>query len=279
MSTTEPGSPLAVRDGGVARGVGDGGAASPPAVGPDLHIQLQGVEMRFRDFTALSDIGFGVRRGQIAVIIGGSGAGKTTLLRILIGLLRPTRGSVLIDGEDIARMSEHELQKVRAKFGMVFQYSALLDSLTVLENVALPLKEHERLGARALTERCVQMLESLDLIGVEQRYPNELSGGMRKRVALARALIRHPSIVVYDEPASGLDPLTARLVDDLILSTRERFGVTSLVISHDMAQAMRLADQLLVLDKGRLVEDGPPHELRARPDSLAAKYFNASQAR
>lgn len=242
------------------------------------HIAFERVDMRFGELTALSEVSFSVRRGEIAVIIGGSGAGKTTLLRVIIGLLRPTGGSVKIEGEDIARMSERELQRIRAKFGMVFQYSALLDSLTVLENVALPLKEHEKLSANALRERCVRMLESLELTGVEERYPNELSGGMRKRVALARALIRHPSIVVYDEPASGLDPLTARLVDDLILSTRDRFGVTSVVISHDMAQAMRLADHLLVLDKGRLVEDGPPRELRDRAGGLAAKFFVASQA-
>jgi phospholipid/cholesterol/gamma-HCH transport system ATP-binding protein len=127
-------------------------------------------------------------------------------------------------------------------------------------------------------ERCLHMLESLELSGVEGDYPDELSGGMRRRVALARALIRNPSIVVYDEPASGLDSLTARLVDELILNTREKHGVTSVVISHDMAQAMRLADHLLVLDKGRLVEDGPPRVLRDRPGSLTAKFFAASQA-
>lgn len=242
----------------------------PPA------ISFEGVTMRFGDFTALSEISFEVKRGQIAVLIGGSGSGKTTLLRIMIGLLCPSSGAVRIDGQDIARMSERQLQRVRAKFGMVFQYSALLDSLSVLENVALPLKEHERLAAEARKERCLAMLESLQLSGVEDRFPGELSGGMRKRVALARALIRQPSIVVYDEPASGLDPLTARLVDDLILSTRERFGVTSIVISHDMVEAMKLADQLLVLDKGRLVEDGTPRELRDRPGSLAARFFGAS---
>lgn len=245
---------------------------------PDAHIDLDHVAVRFGAFEALSDINFKVRRGEIAVIIGGSGAGKTTLLRVIIGLLRPTQGAVKIDGEDIARDAERQLQRVRAKFGMVFQYSALLDSLTVLENVALPLKEHERLSSSAVKERCLQMLESLELSGVEGRYPDELSGGMRKRVALARALIRSPSIVVYDEPASGLDPLTARLVDELILTTREKHGVTSVVISHDMAQAMRLADHLLVLDKGRLVEDGQPRVLRDRLDSLTAKFFAASQS-
>jgi len=244
---------------------------------PDpLHVRLQHVRMEFMDNCVLSDVSFAVRRGEVAVVIGGSGAGKTTLLRIIVGLLRPTSGGVFIDGEDIAAMGERKLQRVRAKCGMVFQYSALLDSLTVLENVALPLEEHERLNAAELKQRVLRMLESLDLAGTEERYPSELSGGMRKRVALARALIRQPSLIVYDEPASGLDPVTARLVDDLILRTRDRFGVTSIVISHDMAQAMKLADRMYVLDKGTLVADGTPQELKAQAGGLAAKFFAAS---
>jgi len=241
------------------------------------HVRLQHVRMDFADHCVLSDVSFAVQRGHIGVIIGGSGAGKTTLLRIIVGLLRPTSGAVFIDGDDIAAMSERALQKVRAKCGMVFQYSALLDSLTVFENVELPLKEHEKLTAAERSQRISSMLESLDLAGTEQRHPSELSGGMRKRVALARALIRQPSLIVYDEPASGLDPLTARLVDDLILRTRDRFGVTSIVISHDMAQAMKLADRMYVLDRGRLVADGTPRELEAEGGSLAAQFFAASR--
>jgi phospholipid/cholesterol/gamma-HCH transport system ATP-binding protein len=226
----------------------------------------------------LEDISFKVRRGQIAVIIGGSGAGKTTLLRIMVGLLRPSHGAVRIDGQDIARLSEAALQKARAKWGMVFQYSALLDSLNVLENVTLPLKEHQKLTAAELRREGLAMLEALELGGTEDSFPNELSGGMKKRVALARALIRKPSLIVYDEPASGLDPLTARLVDELILRTRERFGVTSIVISHDMAQAKKLADRVYVLDKGRLAAEGTFEELKANASGLAAKFFEASRA-
>ena len=233
--------------------------------------------MEFADNCVLSDVSLAVRRGEIAVVVGGSGAGKTTLLRIIVGLVRPTSGAVLIDGDDIASMSERALQRVRAKCGMVFQYSALLDSLTVFDNVALPLNEHEKLTAAELKRRVATMLESLGLAGTEERYPSELSGGMRKRVGLARALIRQPSLIVYDEPASGLDPLTARLVDDLILQTRDRFGVTSIVISHDMAQAMKLADRMYVLDKGRLVAEGTPQELKAEAGGLAAKFFEASR--
>lgn len=243
---------------------------------PPDPVELADVSLSFGDFVALSDVSLRVRRGDIAVIIGGSGAGKTTLARIIVGLLRPTSGAVYVDGEDIARLSQRELFRVRTKFGMVFQYSALLDSMTVRENVALPLEEHERLNAHDLDERVLSMLAAVDLEGSENLYPSELSGGMRKRVALARALIRRPKILVYDEPASGLDPLSARKVDELILRTRERFDVTSVVISHDMTQAFKLADRLYVLDKGRLVAEGPPQELKSQAGSVAEQFYAAS---
>lgn len=241
-----------------------------------VHVELQHVGMRFGQAQVLNDISLRVQRGEIAVIIGGSGTGKTTLLRIIIGLLRPSAGAVLIDGQDIARLSARALHEARAKWGMVFQYSALLDSLNVLDNVTLPLEEHEKLSRKDREARGTEMLESLELGGTEARFPNELSGGMRKRVALARALIRRPSLIVYDEPASGLDPLTARLVDDLILQTRERFGVTSIVISHDMAQAAKLADRVYLLDKGQLAAEGTFAELKGQEGTLAARFIEAS---
>jgi phospholipid/cholesterol/gamma-HCH transport system ATP-binding protein len=270
---------VSIADSSTSNGAISGPGAFSAGVSSVHHVELQSVSMHFPEahVQALSDVSFKVRRGDIGVIIGGSGAGKTTLLRIIIGLLRPTRGAVYIDGEDIVKKSGRELQGLRVKWGMVFQYSALLDSLTVLENVALPLKEHEKLTETQRQLRVRRMLGLLDLADTEERYPNELSGGMRKRVALARALIRHPSLIVYDEPSSGLDPLTARLVDDLILRTRDRFGVTSIVITHDMVQAIKLADRLYVLDKGHLVAAGAPLELTAQPDSLAAKFFEAGR--
>jgi phospholipid/cholesterol/gamma-HCH transport system ATP-binding protein len=240
-------------------------------------IQLEDVGVRFGDTVALDGISFSIKRGEIAVIIGGSGAGKTTLARVIVGLLQPTRGRVLIEGEDMTALQGRALRRVRAKFGMVFQYSALLDSMSVLDNVALPLVEHEKLSPREVDERARAMLESLDLSGCEELLPSQISGGMRKRVALARALIRRPSILVYDEPASGLDPVGARHVDDLIRATRDRFGVTSVVITHDMTQAFSLATCLHVLDKGRLVASGPPAELRRHSGSLAARFFEASR--
>jgi phospholipid/cholesterol/gamma-HCH transport system ATP-binding protein len=248
----------------------------PAAAGVDP-IELVDVGVRFGDNVALDGISFSVKRGEIAVIIGGSGAGKTTLARVIVGLLQPTRGAVFIEGEDMTAMHGRELRRVRAKFGMVFQYSALLDSMTVLENVGLPLVEHETLTQREIDARARALLDSLDLTGCEDLLPSEISGGMRKRVALARALIRRPSILVYDEPASGLDPVGARHVDELIRTTRDRFGVTSLVITHDMTQAFSLATHLHVLDRGRLVASGPPAELRRDAGSLAARFFEASR--
>lgn len=237
---------------------------------------MRGVGMRFGSHRVLEGVDLDVRRGQIAVVIGGSGSGKTTLLRIIIGLLRPTSGRVLIDGEDIAGLGERDLQRVRAKTGMVFQYSALLDSLTVMDNVALPLREHEGLRGDALKDRVHDMLASLGLQGTEGRFPAELSGGMRKRVSLARALIRRPSLIVYDEPASGLDPITARHVDDLIEETRDTHGVTSIVISHSMPQAVRLADRMHVLDGGRVAAEGSVDALR-RAGGIATAFFEASR--
>ncbi|HTV17322.1 MAG TPA: ATP-binding cassette domain-containing protein [Polyangiaceae bacterium] len=246
------------------------------AVGADP-IELDAVGVSFGDTVALAGISLSVKRGEIAVIIGGSGAGKTTLARVIVGLLQPTSGTVFIEGENMTAMDGRELRRVRAKFGMVFQYSALLDSMTVLDNVGLPLLEHEKLSRSDVDERARRMLERLELTGCEDLLPSQISGGMRKRVALARALIRRPSILVYDEPASGLDPLAARHVDDLIRSTRDRFEVTSVVITHDMTQAFSLATCLHVLDKGRLVASGAPAELRQQVGSLAARYFEASR--
>lgn len=240
---------------------------------------VEGVTQRFGDVLALSDISFDVPPGEIAVVIGGSGAGKTTLLRILIGLDRPTAGSVKIDGQDITRLSERALHQVRRKFGMVFQSAALLDSLNVLENVALPLREHTRLNEREVKERVRATLDALELGAIEGRLPSQLSGGMRKRVGIARALMLNPDILLYDEPTSGLDPLTARIVDQLIEKTRDRFGVTSVVISHDMAETQLIADRVLLLHQGRLHDQGTARALRAKQDSLAGRFFEASLIR
>lgn len=240
------------------------------------HIVVEHLEKSFGETVVLKDINVRIRRSDVTVIIGGSGAGKTTLLKILIGLDRPTGGSISIDGLDITKLSERELNKVRRRFGMVFQYSALLDSMNVLENVAFPLREHTKLKEREIRDRVREKLGVLGLENTEQRYPSELSGGMRKRVALARALMLDPEAILYDEPTSGLDPITSRKVDDLILETRQRFGVTSIVISHDMAGALRMADHIVLLSKGKIAASGQPRDLVGEGAELLREFIDSS---
>ncbi len=236
-------------------------------------VVLKDIKKSFNGNEVLKGIDFVAHRKETTVIIGGSGAGKTTLLRLIVALEKPTSGQILIDGEDIVPMSERDLNKVRMKFGMVYQYAALLDSFSVMENVSFPLVEHTKLKKKDMEEKVMEKLKILGLSpGDEKKFPNELSGGMRKRVGLARALMLEPPILVYDEPTSGLDPLSSRMVDDLIEETRERFNVTSIVISHDIASCFRIAHQALLLIQGKVAARGTPDEL-AHGDSEVAKEF------
>jgi phospholipid/cholesterol/gamma-HCH transport system ATP-binding protein len=243
---------------------------------PEPQILVEELEKRFGETRVLQGVNMRVERGEVAVIIGGSGAGKTTLLRVLIGLERPTSGRVVVAGVDIAALSERELNRARRKFGMVFQYSALLDSMNVFDNVAFPLREHTQLKQREIKDKVLDKLKVLGLEGTSQRFPSQLSGGMRKRVGLARALMLEPEVLMYDEPTSGLDPITARMVDEMILDTRERFGVTSVVISHDMAGAIEIADRIFVLAKGRVAASGTPRELAEGDNAIVREFIGSS---
>jgi phospholipid/cholesterol/gamma-HCH transport system ATP-binding protein len=240
-------------------------------------VVLKEVRKRFGENEVLRGVDMVCRKNQTTCIVGGSGAGKTTLLRLIVGLDKATGGQIYIDGEDIVPMGERELNRVRQKFGMVYQYAALLDSITVLDNVAFPLVEHTSLRA---AERRAKVLDKLTILGLDEsvlpKFPAELSGGMRKRVGLARALMLEPPIVVYDEPTSGLDPLTSRTVDDLIEDTRKRFGVTSIVITHDIASCFRIADQAILLSQGRIVASGTPEQLAQGDDELARAFIRES---
>jgi phospholipid/cholesterol/gamma-HCH transport system ATP-binding protein len=250
---------------------------SPPAIPPEDHIFVDDVRKSFGATVVLRGITMHLRRIETAVIIGGSGAGKTTLLRTLIGLEKPSTGHIWVDGEDIAPLSDYEMNRVRQKFGMVFQYAALLDSLTVFENVAFPLREHRKhMKAREVREKVVSMLNLLGLQNKEERMPSELSGGQRKRVGLARALMLEPKILIYDEPTSGLDPLTSRMVDDLIEETRDRFKVTSVVISHDMTSTFRIAHQAFLLIDGQVAASGKPDDLAYGASEIARSFIAAS---
>lgn len=237
------------------------------------HIVVEHLSKRFGSRQVLRDISFSAPRGKTTVILGGSGTGKTTLLRLIVALLKPTSGQIFIDGEDTVPLGERHLNRVRRKFGMVFQYAALLDSLDVLDNVAFPLREHTKLKPSEIRDRVREILGILGLEGTERLFPAELSGGMRKRVGLARALMLKPEIIVYDEPTSGLDPETSRMVDDLIEETRQRFSVTSLVISHDIASTFRIAHQVLMLGKGVIEAIGTPDELATGEKGTLAKRF------
>jgi phospholipid/cholesterol/gamma-HCH transport system ATP-binding protein len=247
-------------------------AKAKPSIREDI-VVLEQVRKAFGGTEVLRGIDLVCKHGETTCIVGGSGAGKTTLLRLVVALEKPTSGRILVDGEDTVPMRERELNRVRQKFGMVYQYAALLDSINVLDNVAFPLIEHTKLSRDEIRQRVVEKLRILELDeSVLKKFPAELSGGMRKRVGLARALMLEPQILVYDEPTSGLDPLTSRAVDDLIDDTRQRFGVTSLVITHDIASCFKLADQALLLTKGQIAARGTPDEL-AHGDNADAREF------
>jgi phospholipid/cholesterol/gamma-HCH transport system ATP-binding protein len=240
-------------------------------------VVLKDVRKTFGDAEVLCGINLVCRRGETTCIVGGSGAGKTTLLRLVVALEKPTSGSIFVEGEDTVPMREKDLNRVRQKFGMVYQYAALLDSINVLDNVSFPLIEHTKLPKAEIRQRVVDKLKILGLDeSVLKKYPAELSGGMRKRVGLARALMLDPPIVVYDEPTSGLDPVTSRAVDDLIDETRRRFGVTSLVITHDIASCFRLADQAVLLNKGQIVARGHPQDLANGENEVARDFIRLS---
>jgi phospholipid/cholesterol/gamma-HCH transport system ATP-binding protein len=240
-------------------------------------VVIKDLRKNFGEQEVLKGLDLVCRRQETTCIVGGSGAGKTTLLRLVVALDKPTSGQIFIDGEDIVPMGERELNHVRTKFGMVYQYAALLDSITVLENVAFPIVEgaaRKRLPRAEIRQRVVDKLGALGLDeSVLPKFPAELSGGMRKRVGLARALMLDPPIVVYDEPTSGLDPLTSRTVDDLIEETRKHFGVTSLVITHDIASCFRIADQAVLLVDGRIAARGTPIELAHGENEMARKFI------
>jgi phospholipid/cholesterol/gamma-HCH transport system ATP-binding protein len=236
-------------------------------------IDIRGLHKSFGANKVLTGIDLSVPAGSTCVILGGSGSGKTVLMKHMIGLLKPDSGEVLIDSEDIVPLGAEGLERVRHKFGMVFQAAALFDSMNVYENVAFPLREHRKLPA---DEEYALVRSKLEIMGlprsVESKYPADLSGGMRKRVGLARAIVMNPKIVLYDEPTTGLDPITTDYVDEMILAAQRELGITSVVISHDVASAFNIANQIAFLSKGVILEQGTPEELLASQQP-AVKIF------
>jgi phospholipid/cholesterol/gamma-HCH transport system ATP-binding protein len=240
------------------------------------HVVIDKLVKVYGDRTVLHGVDLTIDRSETLVIIGGSGAGKSTLVRHLIALERPTSGRIIVDGVDIAALSELELNRARRRFGMVFQKYALFDSMTNYDNVAFPLREQTRLPEREIRERVMAKLRDLGVEHAAQLTPAQISGGMAKRVGIARALVMEPELLIYDEPTSGLDPVTSRTVDDLIEEMREKFGVTSAVITHDMVSAFDIADQIAMLIKGRVVAQGPPAAVLESPHEDVQRFIKAS---
>jgi phospholipid/cholesterol/gamma-HCH transport system ATP-binding protein len=241
-----------------------------------FQIRIRGIEKTFGTHKVLRGIDLDVARGQINIIIGGSGQGKSVLMKHLMGLLKPDSGHIWVDGEDVVPLDDYELNRVRKKFGMLFQYSALFDSLTIEENVAFPLVEHTKMKKPEIHQVVVDRLASLGLRNIERKYPSEISGGMRKRVGLARALVLKPEILLYDEPTTGLDPIATKNVDDMIRDISKETGVTSVVISHDMASTFRIADRISMLHEGKIIESGTPDHILESTNEFVRAFVEMS---
>jgi phospholipid/cholesterol/gamma-HCH transport system ATP-binding protein len=235
-------------------------------------IEIENLTKRFDGNLVLDELCLRVREGETVVVIGRSGCGKSVLLKHIIGLLRPDSGRVVVKGQDLTTLGDRQLDRVRRLFGVVFQGSALFDSLTVAENVAFGLVEHTRISRREVEEKVGRCLEIVGMQGVQSKMPSELSGGMKKRVALARAIAFDPSIILYDEPTTGLDPIMADAINELIISLREKLAVTSIAVTHDMSSAYKIADRIAMLHGGKIVEEGTPEQIERSSNPIVQQF-------
>lgn len=240
----------------------------------EVVIDIRDVHKKFGQRQILSGTSLEIYKGETMVIMGGSGCGKSTLLRHMIGSIRPDKGSVYVMGRDIANMAEEEMDAVKKKFGMLFQSGALFDSLNVKENVAMPLREHTKLDDNIINIMVKMKLELVGLRGFEDLMPAQLSGGMKKRVGLARAMVMDPEIVFYDEPTTGLDPIMAGVIDKLILDLSKKLSITSVVVTHDMKSVFRIADRIAMLHEGRVVQTGLKEEIRNTSNPIVKQFIN-----
>jgi len=236
-------------------------------------IEVSHLKKNFGSHVILDDVSFRVENGESIAIIGRSGGGKSVLLKHLIALLSPDSGQVLIDGEDLCGLNERQLLRVRRKFGMLFQGAALFDSMTVAENVAFALRR-EKLPEDAIKERVARALDVVELSGTEDKRPSELSGGMRKRVGLARAIVYEPQIVLYDEPTTGLDPVVSDSIDKLILRVRDHLKVTTVVVTHDMRNTRRVGQRIMMLHEKKIYVTGTPDEIFNSSDPVVHRFVN-----
>lgn len=240
-----------------------------------MSIQLELVDLHksFKGQKVLDGVELKIEPGKITVIIGKSGSGKSVILKHMIGLIRPDRGAVLVDGVDITRLNDRQLNDVRKDFGMLFQNAALFDSMTVGENVAFPLTEHTRLKDPEISEIVEQKLLQVGLKNVAHKMPSEISGGMKKRVGLARALTLDPKIILFDEPTTGLDPIMTDAIDQLIVDTQKHTGATCVVISHNIESTFKIAHRMAMLYEGKIIESGPPEAFKASKDPALQQFI------
>jgi len=239
-------------------------------------IEIINIHKSFDNNYVLRGVDLGIERGESMVVIGGSGSGKSVLLKHIIGILIPDEGKVLIDGVDLTALKEFELYEVRKKFGMLFQMSALFDSLSVWENVAFGILRNKSVSDREAKAIAIEKLELVGLTGVEDLMPAELSGGMKKRVGLARAIAHEPQILLYDEPTTGLDPIMADAINDLIVTMKNTLSVTSVAITHDMSSAYKIADRIAMLYEGKIIEVGSPDEIKNTANPIVRQFITGS---
>ncbi len=239
-------------------------------------IEIINLTKSFSSSAVLDNLNLVINSGEVIVIIGRSGCGKSVLLKHIIGLIEPDMGQVIVDGNDMTRLEEHEMDKIRLSFGMLFQGAALFDSMTVGENVGFTLREHTDTPEKDIHNKVANSLELVGLKGIEKLMPSELSGGMKKRVGLARAICNDPKIILYDEPTTGLDPIMADAINDLIIDLNNKLSVTSIVVTHDMVSAYKIADRIAMLYKGKIITIGTPDEIKNTKDPIVKQFITGA---
>ena len=243
----------------------------------DIIIEFKGVSKTFGTHEVHKDITLCIPRGKITYIVGPSGTGKSVLLKEMIGLIKPTTGSILVNGNDITKMNEKNLLNIRKQFSLLFQQGALFDFMTVFENVAFPLREHTAYSSTEIATLVIDILTKVGLKHAIYKMPGELSGGMKKRVALARAVILRPDILMYDEPVAGLDPIMSSVIDDLIYTTQQEYNITTIVVSHDIQSILTIPDYIYMLYDGTIVFEGTKEDVKISDNPYIVQFFNAKK--
>ncbi len=239
-------------------------------------IQVEDLHKSFNGFEVLRGASLHVERGEVVALIGRSGYGKSVFIKHLAGLMKPDRGRVLVDGQDISRLNARDLGRLRSRFGFLFQGGALFDSLTVFDNVAFPLREKTKLGEKEINDRVLYELQQVGLTGSEHKFPAEISGGMLKRAALARALVREPEIMFFDEPTTGLDPITANAILSLIANCHKRLKFTGIIVTHEIPKIFTIVEKVAMLHEGKILLAGSPQEILKSDNALVKQFVNDS---